>query len=793
MCTYNDLTYFFTRDRKPDKQLKAFYYVYRKDSMIHQGILDVNLPEKITVHNGILYFPRPSDSWVGRCEIQEDCSLKEMEFIEFKNGGRQVRPFNNNVIIHANQGGSRVYDGTELQEVLLNDIEINNSLVDRQGNIWLGSASKGLFLKNKSYIDCVAALNVDPSLSPSVLYAYGEKLIIGYDNLNFGIFEEDKLASYRLREENWSGKIRGFAELGKNELLAATHSGLYSFDLNTKKSEKYFTSTLKCIVQRNVDDYFIGASSQFLRFYRQDTLSILSERTTALYYDDSDKLWRGTLYGLWAIENLEEGQFYEKENLLSGTIINDITGQKDVVYVATSNGVCIISNSVIKCLTIEDGLVGDNCVSLKYYDNKLFVATSSGLSIMYLNKGNQVIRVENFTEYDGLISNTLSDIEIYQGQLYIASNSGICKMTLDKPLVVGEPHTNIVSASADDNEIILSTNNSLKPKTQTIQINFSGMSYGFDGQDIDFQYKLEPIIKNWTKTDNNSLNFSGLDPLDYKFSVQAINKKGVLSENIARLNFSIEPTFVQSAVFKFLVGLLGAFLLWSVFRFRTAIAKREQENATKISELELDAIKAQINPHFIYNCLNSIKNTVAKGETLSAEKQISIFAKLIRQTLNNSKENYISLDDEMEYLQNYLEMEKLRFKDKLDYVIQSDNELLNKTVKVPAMLIQPYVENAVKYGMQNEATEQTKIQVSFKKEGRKLICEVEDNGPGIQATQNVYHGNKKSYGMRISSARAKTYNEIFKANIDITASDKKEIEQAGSGTLITIKMNLNEQ
>jgi len=564
----------------------------------------------------------------------------------------------------------------------------------------------------------------------------------------------------------------------------------FIYDIKTKKSKLVVSITAKCISKGPDSSFLVGTASKYFITNRVDTAQLIQERTISTYYDDNGNIWYGTLYGVYKIVPNVNPRSKTKP-LITDRIVNDITGFENVVYVATSIGLCQIKGKEIVCIDKSDGLIANNCLKLEWHKAKLYVATSNGLSILSFDSNHMLQEITNYTEFDGLNSNDLNDIEIIDDNLYLASNKGVCKLELKSGINSYTPVTNIISARADGKGLQLNKKNELKPNTQTLEFAFSGMSFGNGGKDMSYRYKLEPIINEWLSTNNSSINFSGLDPLEYTFSVQAINNRDELSNNISTVDFEIKPTLFQSIFFKVFLGLAFLLLLRYFLKYKSDLEKKKQDNERKMSALELDAIKAQINPHFIYNCLNSIKNTIAKGENLSAEKQISIFAKLIRQTLNNSKQNFIKLEEEINYLENYLQMEKLRFKDKLEYKIVSDVDGSHPKLKIPAMLIQPYVENAVKYGMQNSKDVATKIDVRFSIQGQKLICEVEDNGPGINATLQNKKNQEKSYGMSISSTRAKTYNDIFMTNITIEAIDKSEFKNEQEGTLIKIKMDIH--
>jgi len=790
----NDQLYIFSGLTDKTQVSLYKYYVYKEDRIVYQGELRNHYPSQILIVDNVLYIANERGTLVQQYDIQSDHALQKKSEFNLKSGLKEIVQYGSNIYFILFGGGCQVYNERGFVDYLLKDVEVNYIFLDKDLNAWTGSMHNGLYLQNYSEIEILPLQLNEKNLKAYSTFKYGNKLFIGYNDLFISIYENGENVFYSLgdKDANPNGKVREFASYGNDLIYINTDEGLYEFNLKTKSSKLLNISTGKCISLGPDSTFLIGSSMRYYSFDGKDTTRLLQQRTISSYFDPLGNIWYGTVYGLYKNTKDQTDPFVQTEAIISDRIVNDITGSDSHVFVATSSGLCQINGEFVQCIDKADGLAGNNCLKIRWYNQKLFVATSNGLSVLEYDNAYNLKEIKNYTEYDGLSSNDLNDIEVVDNILYIASNSGVCKLDLNRSIDFVPPTTNIISAKADGLELSLNAQNELKPNTQTLEIDFSGMSFGYGGKDMNYRYKLEPIMQEWLYTTDNSINFSSLDPIEYDFSVQAINNKKIASDNIATVHFRIKPTLFQSIYFKILLGILGLILLRFFLNYKTKLDKKKQENERKISELELDAIKAQINPHFIYNCLNSIKNTVAKGESTSAEKQISIFAKLIRQTLHNSHQNFIKIEDEIDYLENYLQMEKLRFKDKLDYTIESNVSSLIRDYKIPAMLIQPYVENAVKYGMQNENSPVTKVSVIFSKQDGKLICAIEDNGPGINATADSLNGNGKSFGMLISSNRAKTYNDIFKANIEINATDKKDQDPGNEGTLITIKMDINE-
>lgn len=215
----------------------------------------------------------------------------------------------------------------------------------------------------------------------------------------------------------------------------------------------------------------------------------------------------------------------------------------------------------------------------------------------------------------------------------------------------------------------------------------------------------------------------------------------------------------------------------------------EVEYSKKLAEIELKAIRAQINPHFIFNCLNSIQLFVMQRDYEHAQKYLSDFSYLIRKTLDFSRRNFISLSDEITYLNTYLGLEKMRFEQKMSFEIMVDPDIGASELEVPAMLLQPYVENAVKHGMSNETNTSGFLSIRFTlPESDMLECVIEDNGIGIERSRALRSmpSHHQSSGMEISLNRAELLNKMYNTGIQIEIIDKSSTQDNNSGTLIKI-------
>ncbi|MFY0253258.1 histidine kinase [Chitinophaga sp. 30R24] len=215
----------------------------------------------------------------------------------------------------------------------------------------------------------------------------------------------------------------------------------------------------------------------------------------------------------------------------------------------------------------------------------------------------------------------------------------------------------------------------------------------------------------------------------------------------------------------------------------------ETEYDKKLTEIELKAIRAQINPHFIFNCLNSIQLFVMQRDYEFAQKYLSDFSYLIRKTLDFSRRNFISLADEITYLNTYLGLEKMRFENRMEYEIIVDPVIATAELEIPAMLLQPYVENAVKHGMTNPKQPTGLLTIYFNQVAADMLeCIIADNGIGIARSKSLRMLPKhhQSSGMEISQNRAELLNKMYNTEIHIEIIDRSAEDEVDSGTVVKI-------
>jgi hypothetical protein len=338
---------------------------------------------------------------------------------------------------------------------------------------------------------------------------------------------------------------------------------------------------------------------------------------------------------------------------------------------------------------------------------------------------------------------------------------------------------------------LLSDNKALRLsyKENFFTIEFAALKFSGQ-QQINYFYRLRGIDKDWVNGGTRRFaNYTNLPPGNYTFEVRAEN--GLNSEEITSFKIIIAPPFWQtwwfiSACLVF-IGVSGYWL----FRRRLKAVRHEAEMKQTIAETEMMALRAQMNPHFIFNCLNAIDNLIQTNQKEKATTYLARFAKLIRSVLDSSKNNVVPFQNDFESLQLYLQMEQFRCNNKFTYELIANEELLHGDYKLPPLIAQPFVENAIHHGLLNKQIGDRKLAISATVENDGIKYTIIDNGVGRARAGEIKEINKpghQSYGITITAERIHLYNRDGKSN-DISITDLWENGQP-AGTKVEIRLKI---
>lgn len=425
-----------------------------------------------------------------------------------------------------------------------------------------------------------------------------------------------------------------------------------------------------------------------------------------------------------------------------------------------------------------------------FFDEKdrLWVVTRRGIFLLVNNAGK--ISVDSFLDGGALSSTEITDLYVYDNQLYLATKVGVQKidwMHIKKRLKVFPLSLFSVKAFANNKQL---TESRVFP-SQTDLIKIFLYSKNLD-KSPEYRYRFN-ADETWITSNKGEIILNNPADGNYSLEIAYLDAKEKWSDPKVLYIFSVEKVIFLRWYFILLYAGLIFLLFYGILKYTVRAASRKNELLNRMMELERMALSAQMNPHFIFNSLNSIHSFLLYEENENAEKYLLRFAKLIRQTLANSRVSYITVSEEHETLNNYVLLEKMRFKNNFSYRIDCNFKELPQHACIPPMLIQPYVENAIIHGLSKKTTN-AELFIGFYREGELLKVVIRDNGIGYkESIKNKRDNGHKSYGTQITEERLKSFQEKSKDgfSVQIREADESNTEFPGTEVVLTIPIPNN--
>ena len=693
----------------------------------------------------------------------------------------------------------------KLNDPYLPDKTVSSSIQDMEGNYWFSTLGDGVFkLASKNAL--TYSLTGDFSSSNEV-FAIGSRndtIFTGHGESIIALWKKGKLE----RKFDYRSYLKdAFNNVGYNRVRSIVPlkdgAWLFGFDgfLIWQKGDmrKFHPVAASKGIQVISDETALVATARNaialdLKTFRDAKVLFNQRVTSALFW--KGEYFFGTLSGLYQYNN---GRVRKLDSLKFelNRRITYLIGDSNSLWVATSDAGVVQINSkhkVDKIFNLATGLPSNNCRVLQIDGSSLWIGTNRGLAQIDLSGIPKGVKVYN--QFNLLPDDAINCLYAANGKVLVGGpagltifeegdvdNNSICNLVIDR----------IQSSKRnwEETDTIKLNNND-----NFLEIEFSGISSRAAGQ-IDYFFMLEGIDKKWQQTGMNVITYSTLSPGPYVFKLYARNRFGIKS---AVKSFSVEvlAPFWRTRWFLALCLFLG---LGFIFMFAyTRIRQRhlrllaDNKFQRQLAELEQKALQAQMNPHFIFNSLNSIQQYIFSNNQLSANKYLTIFASLIRETLENSSQGFISIRKEITYLSKYLELEQLRFGMRFSYKIHAEHLLNLEDIMVPVMLLQPFVENAVRHGIRYRLDGHGEINISFLFDNNVLQCFIEDNGPGRAKTtayKSFQHIEYQSRGMELTQKRIYLLNKIYGDRISFDISDIEDERGLVTGTRVHLLIAQN--
>ncbi len=393
-----------------------------------------------------------------------------------------------------------------------------------------------------------------------------------------------------------------------------------------------------------------------------DFLDLIFKVRSTCSYVQNKIYYNGTLTGLYELDSTGKSTWLGEKEVLLRSRIADIEGAPDsTLWIAThGNGIVAYkAGKIVYNIRQRDGLTSDICRNIFITGKEVWVGTDKGLNRLQWENGRY--RITTFTSADGLIADIINAIHVDGSQVYVGTPAGLT--TFDANKISQNSYCQLrvtdlqVSGRSWPTDTVGFT---LAPRDNVIRFDYVGISYRSAG-DITYRYRMVGLNDNWQSTRETLLNYLSLPSGDYELQLTATNKFGVVSNTI-RIPFRVEKQVWEKLWFRALVLMIIAALIWLFIATRIKKVRRQNDEKLQINnrmaELEQRALKAQMNPHFIFNSLNSVQQYVIDKDLLGANKFITEFSRLIRLTLDISSKTKISIYEEISYLTTYLELEK---------------------------------------------------------------------------------------------------------------------------------------
>jgi ligand-binding sensor domain-containing protein len=702
--------------------------------------------------------------------------------------------FDNDTLCINSETGAILYDikGRKSIRPLPNNTSVLSSFLDTEKNYWFATMGNGVYMvPSLDFRNQV--LNSDRPAVWSLLrmkdrlYVGGERHLWSADIKDLKFSRVSFLTEGKMTE---SSKVNTLTDY-KGTLIIGSSTGYISNNLLQREA------TGGSLKHASIKDNRILYASHFEAFVynvlTNEKESVWRNRTTCGVEADSG-YYIGTLDGLYfkpygSKDSVFFGRYYGYFNNRIAAITRAPDGT--ILVGVKGDGIAgLRKESVIFHLTEKDGLTNNSPTVIHVAGNFIWVGTEKGLNRVE-NKGGQFV-ITPFTRSDGLPSDPINAIASSGDTIFVGSSKGLTYFLPEKISRKSDCILRFTGIYVSGKYWAYDSSNfSLAHADNNVSFNFSGISFKSAGN-VTFHYRLLGLHSDWRTTQENTLNFPTLPSGNYTLQLKAVNKYDVESKT-EEISFTIQKLFWEKTWFRvFAIALLAA-AIWLFIRYRiNKIRQKEQEKNRmnkRITELEQSALRSQMNPHFIFNSLNSIQQYVVERDISGANKFITDFSHLIRMTLDYSSKSSIRLSEEIRYIDTYLRLEKTRLEEKFDYQITIEKGIQPDEYSIPSLLLQPFVENSIRHGVKYRNDSNGLIQINISQNEKGLLITIEDNGIG-RKTANRYrsehHVQYQSKGMLLSSGRIDLLNSHGDERIDLNIIDMYDDQEKATGTRVEL-------
>lgn len=710
--------------------------------------------------------------------------------------------------------------GLVYQKTLLENNFISKVMKDSKENYWFSTLNNGFYIiPNLHILAYELPLNLKKIMS---LIKVNDQLVFGTGEGRMGLLNvtNEELLSFQLKRSRVCSM--DYSE-EYHSIFISQDFGSFIWDINNNNIEqsRFYSSAKKIsIIKDTVLVYSGGVSTSltnnqlknYKKVTKRNTIKVPKvDRSMAPLRDFNGRILRikraythqytkaGELYN-----GFRDGLFYgfdfspKKEIKYEGEPVytNSMAETADeILWLSTFNkGILGIKDlKVVKTYTEKDGLLSDHGSMIKADGNDLIVATEKGLQI--IDRATQKIKTISLKDELNMLK--VSGIAIDDTYIYLSGNNGIIKVDKRKAFKnLPKPKVYFSKILVKEKEMELKKTYTLDYKTNGINIYFN--TNGFKSEEkVRYKYRLKGLEKKWNETKNGFAGYPIIPYGNFTFEVKTISpdhQEGVLKT----LTINVKRPFWLQWWFYVLLAMIVMLYIYVKYR---QLKKRQQELLEKEKvnkELilsQIENLRSQMNPHFVFNALNSIQEYIFLNEKYNATNYLSKFAKLIRIYLSHSKKDEISLSEELKALEIYLALEKDRFGEEITIELTVGKAVDTDKITVPSLFIQPYIENAFKHGLFHKKGIK-KLSINFNIKEHYLYGIIKDNGIGRVASATINQRKAKyyqSFSTKANKNRIELLNASREHKIIVSIKDLYDEEQHSLGTEVHIKIPLKNE
>ena len=538
----------------------------------------------------------------------------------------------------------------------------------------------------------------------------------------------------------------------------------------------------------NLPSFFNGRLKRTVFSPLEQVIFVLkTKRTRAVHFNQTtESYYSGNSDGLFVYsKNFHAYEIRDDQNnpIIAAQIQSDDVG---TIWVATiQHGLYKIKNNrVIGSVDMSNGLPSNQCKKIRIEKNGIWLVTDGGLHLVDPIS----LRVKHISAYAGFDGLMINDIEIIKDKIYLSTNEGILCTHIEKISNEFNPKLTISHVESIGKKI--QTGASLSYKQNSVLFKFRTTLFRSMGN-FSYQYRLLGLNNDWILQDGKiqEVNFIALEPGAYVFEARV--KLGDVFSKIERFSFVIARPFWRSFWFIGLIIILVFWIFYSIYLYQIRKLKTKQVIREQLALSQITALRTQMNPHFMFNILNAFQGLIYTNQKTKANEYLGVFSDLMRKTLDMSDQREVTIEEELSAIELYIQLEQARFDaGDFEYTLVTNNRDELKDFLIPSLILQPFIENAIKHGLLHQVGVKKLRLCIFRENDTYWHFEIEDNGIGREksAERNKKFQKHKSFATKSIDTRIQLINKLSKKAIILDVVDLKNKDNNACGTRIVLKI-----